>query len=115
MSEREPRLIIIDILNAVNDILEFTANMEFEAFRLDKKTVAACERNFEIMGEASKQLPESFIQNHHEMEWHKMVSFRNLIIHEYFRLELQIEWNIIIDFLPKLKEKLEVLLKELIK
>ena len=53
MSERIPRLIIIDILDGITNILEFTKGMNFAEFNEDKKTVAAVERCFEIIGEAS--------------------------------------------------------------
>jgi uncharacterized protein with HEPN domain len=49
MSEREPKLIIIDILDGINNILEFTSDLTFEEFDNDKKTVAAVERYFEII------------------------------------------------------------------
>ncbi len=109
MSDRVPKLILIDLLDAISNIMEFTDGMDFNAFDKDKKTVAAVERYFEIIGEASRQLPESFILDHTDIEWHKMISFRNVLIGEYFRIERQIEWNIIKNTLPRLKQKLEML------
>ena len=113
MSERVPKLILIDINNALQNILEFTDGMEFDDFVNDKKTVAAVERNFEIIGEATRQLPSDFVLSHHEIEWHKLISFRNVLIHEYFRIEVRIEWNIITEVVPGLKEKIQNLLSSL--
>ena len=106
MSERIPKLILIDILDAISNILEFTEEMNFEMFENDKKTVAAVERYFEIIGEATRQLPDSFMIKHSQVEWHKMIAFRNVLIHEYFRVEKRIEWNIIKNTLPHLKREI---------
>ena len=113
MSKRSEKTIIYDILLNLNSILEFTDEMDFDKFMQDLKTQYAVDRSFEIIGEATRQLPEQFILDHPGIEWQKMIAFRNILIHEYFRVERRIQWNIIQNILPMLKPKLENLLKDL--
>jgi len=113
MSKRSEKTIIFDILLNLNSILEFTDAMDFDKFMKDLKTQYAVDRSFEIIGEATRQLPEQFILDHPEIEWQKMIAFRNILIHEYFRVERKIQWNIIQNILPTLKPKLENLLKDI--
>jgi uncharacterized protein with HEPN domain len=109
MSKREPDVILKDITDNMDSILDFVGNITFEEFCNDLKTQYAVDRCFEIIGEASKQLPEEFTKQHLEIEWHKMMAFRNLLIHEYFKVERKIEWNIIKNILPDLLVKIKAL------
>jgi hypothetical protein len=59
MSEREPKLLISDILEAAEKIKKYTINLSFDSFLKDTKTVDAVIRNFEITGEAARRLPDS--------------------------------------------------------
>ncbi|MEX0811327.1 MAG: DUF86 domain-containing protein [Chitinophagales bacterium] len=113
MSKRSEKAILYDILINITAVLDFTKGMDWQQFIEDLKTQYAVDRCFEIVGEATRQLPEKFIQKHPEIEWNKMIAFRNLLIHEYFRVERKIEWNIIQNILPELKTKLEKLKNQL--
>ncbi len=113
MSKRSEKAILHDIIENINAILLFTEGMDWEQFSEDLKTQYAVDRSFEIIGEATRQLPQEFMQRHDQIEWNKMIAFRNLLIHEYFRVERAIEWNIIQHTLPDLKEKLEFVSNQL--
>ncbi|MBL7786761.1 MAG: DUF86 domain-containing protein [Chitinophagales bacterium] len=110
MSKRDEKLIVQDIVHNMELILVFTSDMDYTMFEADNKTSYAVDRCFEIVGEATRQLPEAFMLQHTHIEWQKMVAFRNVLIHEYFRVERQIEWNIIKNHLPQLLLKLKKLL-----
>lgn len=74
--------------------------MNFQQFMEDEKTQDACIRNFEIMGEASKYISEETVLSNPEISWRKISNYRNLLIHEYFGVNLEIVWDIIENELP---------------
>jgi uncharacterized protein with HEPN domain len=106
MSKRTPDLLIEDILESVNKIKAFTKGMSFDKFIHDEKTIDAVIRNFEIIGEASNRLPEEYRSKHDNVEWKRMIGFRNRIIHDYFGIDHSIVWNIIQKYLPGLGKTL---------
>ncbi len=64
--------------------------MNFQQFIDDEKTQDACIRNFEIMGEAAKYLTKETMLSNPEISWRKISNYRNLLIHEYFGVNLEI-------------------------
>jgi uncharacterized protein with HEPN domain len=115
MSKREIKLLLEDILEAAGKILSYTRDMSFEDFLSDEKTIDAVIRNFEIIGEASSRVPEDFKSDHPEIEWRRIIGFRNRIIHEYFGIDYKQVWKIreeniseLIDFVEQAITDLEV-------
>lgn len=102
MSERTFHFYLVDILDSTKAILDFTKGLSFEEFGNDRKTYSAVIREFEIIGEAVSKLPEEFKQIYPRIEWQDIKDFRNLLIHEYFGVDLEIVWKIIQDDLPLL-------------
>ena len=113
MSKRNTRIILEEMIQNIEAVLDFTKGMNKEQFLADLKTQYAVDRCFEIIGESARQIPDDFQLKHSEIEWHKMIAFRNILIHEYFRVERDIEWNIIQNTLPALKTSIENLLKNI--
>jgi uncharacterized protein with HEPN domain len=112
MSKRSPELLVEDILEAVRKIKVFTKGMSFDKFINDEKTVDAVIRNFEIIGEASNRLPDEYRSKHNDVEWERMIGFRNRIIHDYFGIDHSIVWNIIQKYLPELSKSLGAIQKK---
>ena len=111
MSKREPQLLIEDIIEAASKILKFTKDMDFETFSRDEKTMDAVVRNFEVIGEASNHLPNEFKKLHTNIDWKRIIGFRNRIIHEYFGIDRSIVWNITQNYLPDMLKEMKTLLK----
>ena len=107
MSKRNPALLIEDILESANKIILFTEDMSFEDFESDIKTIDAVIRNFEVIGEASNRLPESFKDINETIDWQKIIGFRNKLIHDYVKVNNGIVWEIRNDYLPLLITELE--------
>lgn len=61
-------------------------------------------RNLEIIGEAAKALPDSTREEH--LEWRKIAGLRDILIHEYFGIDLEIVWDVLMNKLPELKKSL---------
>ena len=83
------------MLLAIGKIREYTAAIDFDAFMADSRTVDAVERNFEIIGEAANQLPQSVRDGATSVDWYAIISFRNRLIHGYFGVDYQILWYIV--------------------
>ena len=88
------------------------ANMESEDFENDGKTVDAVVRNLEVIGEASKNIPEEIKLRYQNVYWKGIIGLRNRIIHEYFGVDLKIVWHILTKELPPLRKQMEQILEE---
>jgi uncharacterized protein with HEPN domain len=97
MPKRVDRLLIADIINAIDEINQFIDGHDFVSFSNDAKTKAAVVRNLEIIGEAASMISEEIILHYPLVEWKQMKSLRNKLIHEYFGIDYSIVWHIIND------------------
>ena len=70
-------------------------------------------REFEIIGEAIGKLPEPLKKQHPEIYWQDIKDFRNLLIHEYFGVDLEIVWNTLKQDLPSLINVVSKIIKSL--
>ncbi len=95
MPRRDADLLIADMLGAIRKIEQYTEGMDQEQFLQDEKTIDAVARNLEIVGEATRQLPEDFIARFPNVPWRQMAGLRNRIVHDYFGLDLEIIWQIL--------------------
>ena len=98
-----------DIILSITRIEEYIDGLTFQEFKRDYKTVDAVIRNFEIIGEASRNLPEEFKDKHSEVPWSEMYLLRNKISHEYFGVDYEIIWDIAINYLPGNRIQIEEL------
>ena len=112
MSKRDHRLLLEDIIEAVDKVFSYTDGIEFSEFEGDSKTIDAVIRNFEIIGEAAHQLPGALQDKYAEVEWNRIIGLRNRIVHEYFGVDLHIIWNIISNNLGEMKKQIEVVLEK---
>lgn len=83
--------------------------MDRQTFLGDAKTIDAVARNLEIIGEAVRQLPDGFKSTHPDIPWSQIAGMRNRIVHEYFRLDLEIIWQIVHEDLPDLGSRIAIL------
>ncbi len=90
-----------DIHLAMSRINEYIEGFDFIKFKQDYKTVDAVIRNFEIIGEASKNLSVEIKLKYTEMPWSEMYYLRNKISHEYFGIDYEIIWDIANNYLPQ--------------
>ena len=107
MSKREWKLFVEDILESVEKIEEYVKDMTPDGFKQDRKTTDAVVRNFEIIGEASRYIPDDIKIKFQNVDWKAIVGLRNRIAHEYFGISLAIVWEIIKGELPILKEQMK--------
>jgi uncharacterized protein with HEPN domain len=111
MNERTWRLFLEDILESIEKIDKYITGMDYYMFVVDDKTVDAVVRNLEIIGEASKNIPDKIKSEHSEIPWHRMSGMRNVIAHEYFGIDLKIIWKIVKENLPEVVPHLKKILE----
>lgn len=88
MSKRPVKILIEDILEAINKIERFTTGLSSESFLRDDKTADAVVRNLEIIGEAAGRFPGDYRARDPRISWRKMIGLRHRIVHEYFGIDL---------------------------
>jgi uncharacterized protein with HEPN domain len=93
-------------------VQEYIAGLDFQHFKRDYKTVDAVIRNFEIIGEATKNLPNDIKVNYPSIPWEEMYRLRNRISHNYFGIDYEIIWDIATRHLPKNYEDVQTVLKD---
>lgn len=93
-SQRDPILYLEDIALSMQRVQEYISGLDFLHFKADYKTVDAVIRNFEIIGEASKNLPTIIKDKYAHIPWEEMYRLRNRISHEYFGIDYSIIWMI---------------------
>lgn len=102
-----------DILEAAEKAQAFTAGMSYEAFVEDDKTVFAVIRALEVIGEATKRLPDDLRDRHTQVPWSSMAGMRDKPIHDYVSVNEQIVWRTVKEELPTVRQQLEHLLDDL--
>jgi len=115
MSSRDWLFRIQDILKAIDKIESYVENMTFVQFKKNEMVIDAVIRNFEIIGEPSKNIPLSVRHSFPDIPWDQMNGMRNLLIHEYFGVDVKTVWHTAKLHLPALKAQLQVISKKNIK
>jgi uncharacterized protein with HEPN domain len=100
-----------DLLHAITRIAEYIEGYSLADFKRDYKTVDAVIRNFEIIGEASKNLPQELKDKYSEVPWSEMYLLRNKVSHEYFGVDYEIIWDVASTYLPENKSQIARILE----
>ena len=108
--DRTYKMYLEDLLIAMTRIAEYIHGYTFSEFKRDYKTVDAVIRNFEIIGEASRKLPDELKERYPEVPWSEMYLLRNKVSHEYFGVDYEIIWDVATNYLPENKSQIENIL-----
>ncbi|MEK6817208.1 MAG: DUF86 domain-containing protein [Nanoarchaeota archaeon] len=110
--KKDPLIFISHILDAINDIEESIEGLSEEQFVKNKDIRDSNVRRLEIIGEATKNLPEEFIKKYTDTPWKDIAGMRDKIIHHYFGIDLEEIWKVIKKDIPKLKKQITEILKK---
>jgi uncharacterized protein with HEPN domain len=106
---RDYKVYLDDILDSIITIEDFVQGIDCPAFASDRKTFDAVVRNLEIIGVAIKNIPEQVRAKRPNVQWMKIASFRDVLAHEYFRVDKEIIWDVVKSKLPDLKKEVEAI------
>lgn len=108
--KKDPKIFLKHIVESIEYIEENVGNATEEEFYADVPMQDAAIRRLQVIGEAVKNLPQDYREEHNEIEWRKASGMRDVIVHEYFAIDLKLVWNVIKNELPQFKQALEELL-----
>jgi len=102
-----------DILNSIISIEKFVKKMNYNEFIEDDKTSSAVLRKLEIIGEATKNIPDEIREKYSQIPWKGISGLRDKLIHGYFEVDYKLVWGIIKTRIPSLKKVINQIIKEL--
>ncbi|HXK35774.1 MAG: hypothetical protein UY30_C0010G0008 [Parcubacteria group bacterium GW2011_GWB1_48_6] len=103
---KDSSIFIDHILESIAAVEEYTAGLSKEDFLNGRQIQDAVIRRLEVIGEAARHLPQETRNLYSEVEWKQIVALRNLLIHEYFGVNLDLVWKVVQSDVPKLKSLL---------
>ena len=109
---RPDKLYLVDIVDAAQAITEFIAGLEAAQFYQDHKTQSAVLQKLIVIGEAAARLSDEFKARHSDMEWRDIVAFRNILVHAYFSVQLEIVWETVTQDVPTLENQIAAILAQ---
>lgn len=108
---RNPRIRLSDILQSIDQIKSYTDGVSREQFLEDRMIQDAVTRRLEVIGEAVKGLSDAERSRHPEIPWSSIAGTRDRLIHDYFRVDHELVWEMVQEHLPALREAVAALLE----
>ena len=104
--KKDPKIFIRHIIESIELIEVYGNQLNCEQFKKDQVLQDAIIRRLEIIGEATKNIPSFFRIEHSHIPWKQMAGIRDILIHEYFDVDLDLTWQVVQKELPALKANL---------
>ena len=103
---RDPRERLQDILEAIDHIERYTARGR-EVFEQDELIQNWFIRHLQIISEAARGLPQEMRDRTSQVPWSKITGVRHILVHEYFEIDKDVVWSVVVGDLPHLKQRIE--------
>ncbi len=105
-------LFLDHILESIDLIEEYIKGKNITDFLESKKLQDSVIRRIEIIGEAIKNIPNEFKSKYKQIPWREIIGMRDLLIHQYFGVDLNLTWHVVERDLPMLKKQIIEIKKE---
>jgi uncharacterized protein with HEPN domain len=102
---RETRLFLDDIIESCDKIGRYTLGLNLETFRASELVIDAVTCNLEVIGEASKAIPDDLRSRNADVPWRKMAGLRDIVVHGCFRVDVQLLWDMVRRDVPVVRHK----------
>ena len=106
----EPREYLRHILAEADYLIETSRGLRPEAFEADETLRRAFARSLEVIGEATKKLPDDFRARHPQVGWRAMTGMRDRLIHAYFGIDYLLVWDVVMHKIPVLRRQIAEIL-----
>ncbi len=110
---KEPKIFLKHIIEEIEYLQPKMEKLKYEEFVNNEDIKRIFVRSLEVIGEATKNLPENFRSKYPQVEWKNMARLRDVLIHQYFGINYERIWDIVKNKIPVLKEQIESILKEI--
>jgi uncharacterized protein with HEPN domain len=101
---------IQDMWNAAQEILNFTVDMDYDSLKSDRRTQAAVLYEIVVMGEAANRISPAFQAEHPAVPWKDIIGMRNILAHQYDKVDSAVVWDAVHQDIPELMTLLQPLL-----
>jgi uncharacterized protein with HEPN domain len=106
----EPRDYLRHILAEADYLIRESAGLSAQQFMDDETLQRAFVRSLEIIGEATKKVPDHFRQQYPMIEWRAMAAMRDRLIHGYFGVDYELVWDIVQNRIPALRKQIALII-----
>ncbi len=98
---------LLHILDSIGEIEKYTSDVDVESFLENSMMRFASIKQIEIIGEAANYISEEIKNKFTDIQWRQIIGMRHILVHEYFGIDSQLIWQIIVNDIPKLKEAIQ--------
>jgi len=102
---RDDRERLLDIKEAIENVQKY-ASRGRDAFRSDELIQTWILHHIQILGEAATRLSDEFQEQHHDIPWFKIIGMRNILVHDYFGIDIEAVWSVVENDLPVLYDQI---------
>jgi uncharacterized protein with HEPN domain len=112
--KKDPLVFIEHILESIRLVEQYTSGLSEGKFFISSELQDAVIRRIEIMGEAIKNVSAQVKKKYPEVPWKEIIGMRNILIHEYFGVDLRLAWRVVKKDIPRLKKDMLKIKKQLL-